>query len=473
MNFDNIQSIYFIGIGGIAMSATAGLAQSKGFKVSGSDNTEVYAPARDVLDKYSIDYFVGFDAERLKNNPADLYVISAGVKSENPEVEYVTQNNLPYISFPELLAYLAKDDLRVVVAGTHGKSTTSSLLGEALKGIDDSSYMVGAVIKDTESNFHAGTGHYFVFEGDEYRSNFDDPTPKFHYYKPDILVLTNLEYDHPDVFASLEEMQEEFKLMVENLPDDGIIIYNADDVALDKVLYQTNRRLFGFSLEKPSIFKVTEVKNLPNTTEITILNSVNPESIRTEKYEVKLFGKINVLNSLAVISTLRALGFTQELVQDKISQFSGIKRRFEILGESNGITVIDDYAHHPTAVNETLKVAKEKYANQKVWAVFEPHTFSRTEATIKDLATSFDSADQIIIAPIYAAREKGSNFNITDEEVKKQVSEKYPSSVFVKDKQEALDYLLKNLKPTDVVVVMAVGSFNRLGYELLEKLQNK
>jgi UDP-N-acetylmuramate--alanine ligase len=239
------------------------------------------------------------------------------------------------------------------------------------------------------------------------------------------------------------------------------------------VLYQTNRRLFGFSLEKPSIFKVTEVKNLPNSTEITILNSVNPESIRTEKYEVKLFGKINVLNSLAVISTLRALGFTQELVQDKISQFSGIKRRFEILGEANGITVIDDYAHHPTAVNETLKVAKEKYANQKVWAVFEPHTFSRTEATIKDLATSFDSADHVIIAPIYAAREKGSNFTITDEEVKKQVSEKYPSSVFVKDKQEALDYLLKNLKPTDVVVVMAVGSFNRLGYELLEKLQNK
>lgn len=465
-----IKKIYFIGIGGIAMSATAGLAKHKGFEVSGSDSDTIYPPSIDVLEKYGIDFHVGYDAERLSKTPQDLFIISAGETHANPEVAFVVNNDLPHIPFAELLYELSKEDLRIVVAGTHGKSTTSSMLGEALKGIDDSSYMVGAVLKDTESNFYEGSGHYFVFEGDEYRAGLDEPAPKFHFYKPDILVLTNLEYDHPDVYESLETMQEEFFHLVENLPEDAIIIYNSDDARLEQVLYKTNRRAFSYSAEAKSTVKLESFQTLPDRTEFTVVNSINPESIRPETYQITLPGKINVLNAMAVITTLRALGFHQELVSEKIKAFNGIKRRFEILENNAGVTIIDDYAHHPTAVKETLEAARLKYPDAKIWAVFEPHTYSRTEALIDQLASCFASADEVVLAPIYAAREKGVNFSITDDMVATKVGAQHKRLHLVKNKTQALTLLLERVQPGEVVIVMAVGSFNHLSYELRDAL---
>ena len=186
IDIKNIETIYFIGIGGIAMSATAGIAKDLGFHVLGSDAKSVYAPARDVLDRYDIEYFVGYDKQNIIDNPADIYVLSAGEDQNNPEVAYITAQDLPYVSFSELLYELSKEKLRIVVAGTHGKSTTAGLMGSMLKEIDDSSFMIGAVLQKEQTNFHKGEGHYFVFEGDEYKATFDDPTPKFHFYKPDI-----------------------------------------------------------------------------------------------------------------------------------------------------------------------------------------------------------------------------------------------------------------------------------------------
>ncbi len=475
INLEEIEKIYFIGIGGVGMSAVAGIARERGFEVSGSDSKEVYDPAKSVLDYAKIDYHIGYKAEQPQNAKADVYIISAGEDLNNPEVKYVYDNNLNHCSFAQLLYELAKEDLRIVITGTNGKSTTTGMMGYVLKNLDDSSFFTGAILKNYESNFHHGQGHYFVMEGDEYKSEWDDPTPKFHYYKPDILVLTNLEFDHPDIFGSFEDYKIEFERLIEEMPADGLIIYNADDPELAKMVHKSNVSSASFGIDNPADYKAENLDFGKQYTTINVSNkfSKNISSAllgATEEYKIQLPGKINVYNSLAVIATLRALGFSHEDIALELLSYQGIKRRFEIVSQKNNITVVDDYAHHPSAVKQTLEAARLKYKDSKIWAIFEPHTFSRTKATLPDLAQSFDSADEVIISKIYPAREKVKEGNISSEEVIKEIKSniKNPSAQvrLVNTQDEALGILKSELKPGDVVIVMAVGDFNKLAYNL-------
>lgn len=476
-DFDSVKNLYFVGIGGIAMSAVASLARQKGYEVSGSDSSSVYDPAKSVLDKQKISYHLGYQAEHVSQAAADLYVLSAGEGEENPEVKTILAQGLPRCGFAELLYELYKSSLRIVVAGTHGKSTTSGLLGHLLRHLDDSSYVVGGVIQNYQSNFYSGDGHYAVFEGDEYKSQFDDPSPKFHYYKPDVLVLTNLELDHPDIFASLEELEDEFKQLIAGLPEDGLIVYNADDANLTKLVHESNLANVSFGIENPADFQIENIA-YGEYTKVKLKNKFSKDTVAkmlelTEDYQIQLPGKLNVYNALAAIATLRALGFQANDFALDLLSYAGIKRRFEIVGQYNQAILVDDYAHHPTAVKETLSAARLKYPQKRIWAIFEPHTFSRTKATLKELAESFGSADKVLISEIYPARENVKNATINSIEVVNAINSathkpKEPS-LLVKDKRDALEILQRELQPDDVVVVMAVGNFNRLTYELMAK----
>lgn len=452
------------------MSAAAGLAQEQGYEVVGSDAATVYPPAKTVLEEHGITILSGYHREHVATSGADLYVVSAGESVQNPEVAWLIEEGISFVSFPELLYELSKEKLRIVVAGTHGKSTTSGWLGHALRQIDDSSYMVGAVLQGYNANFYSGTGHYFVFEGDEYKATVDDATPKMHYYKGDMLVLTNLEFDHPDVFANLDEIKTEFRELVANVPDDGLIIYNGDNADLADVVYRETGRSFTFGIHHAAHMQASEILYHGSGSTFAVINRLDPENTRTERYEIGLPGEINIYNALAVITTLRALGFQQELVQKHLLSYSGVKRRFEVVHEGS-VTVVDDYAHHPTAVRETLEAAKTRFPHARVWAIFEPHTYSRTKATLQDLVESFDAADQVLLAHIYGARERQNSVGITDDEVFEAVSQHYTHIRPVATKADALAILEKELAPGDVVIVMAVGSFNRLAYELAEWLQ--
>jgi len=470
-----IKKIYFVGIGGIAMSAAASIAAESGFDVEGSDSKEVYSPAKDVIDAAGLDYHIGYSADHIKNSGADLFILSAGEGPENPEVKYILDNNLERSGFPELLYEISKGGLRVVITGTHGKTTTTGLLGHVMKNLDDSSFLAGGVLQNYGKNFHKGGGHYFIFEGDEYKTQFDDPTPKFHYYKPDILVLTNLEYDHPDLFPSMQSLEEEFRLLIADMPEDGLIVFNADDALLTKLVHESNVSNVSFGIESEADFKVEQAQYGPDFTTIEIMNkfSKNVSSKllgQTEQYKIQLPGKINVYNALAVIATLRSLGFNQDQIALDLLSYKGIKRRFELVGVKNGITIIDDYAHHPTAVRETIEAARLRYPKARIWAIFEPHTFSRTKATIEGLAKAFDSADEAMISEIYPAREKIADATITSEEVVAEVKKNNPSARLVHNKQEALDIIKAGAKSGDVIIVMAVGNFNRLSYELKDIL---
>jgi len=469
--------LYFVGLGGIAMSATASIAKNKGFEVLGSDSQGLYSPSKEILKNSDILCFLGYDKQHIIESHASLYILSAGESESNPEVDYIIKNNLPRTSFAELLYELSKDKLRVVVAGTHGKSTTTGFLGHLLKNLDDSSFMTGAVSQNYQNNFSVGDGHYFVFEGDEYKSQFDDPTPKFHYYKPDVLVLTNLEFDHPDVFSNLQAMEDEFAELIDKMPEDGLIIYNADDAVLTKLVHRSNISSVSYGVHNEADYKIEQAQYGKDFTSIDVSNKFSKNVASkllgaTEQYKIQLPGEINIYNALASIATLRTLGFSQEQIALDLLSFKGIKRRFEMVGVKSNITVIDDYAHHPTAVRETLKAAKLKFPQAKIWAVFEPHTFSRTKATLDDLITSFDLADEVLISEIYPAREKINTATISSTEVINAIKNKNSKMEghvrLVHNKKEAIETLKIEAKPSDVVIVMAVGAFNRLAYELME-----
>ncbi len=467
MNLDKVHSIYFVGIGGIAMSAAAGLARDLQFEVSGSDSNAIYAPAKDVLDKFEIPYTVGYNKNNIEDAKADLYIVSAGEGPENPEVSYLEEQEIPYYSFSELLGELAQDKLRIVVAGTNGKSTTAGLLGHVMSDLDDSSFMTGAVLQQYGSNFHSGSGHYFVFEGDEYKALASDPTPKFHFYRPDILVLTNLEYDHPDMYHSLDEIRDEFRLLIANLPEDGLIIYNADDPNLAPLVHESNVASFSYGIANSADYAVSDIVFNQKTTSFNVNNA---RWEKPEQYEIALAGQLNIYNALGPIALLRSLGFSRDQIHPVIQTYWGVKRRFEFVGNRGGVDVYDDYAHFPTAVAETLAAAKTRYPNGRIIAVFEPHTYSRTEMTLPDLAKSFSAADKVYIAEIYPAREVKNDASITAEQVVKEIKDNQPNVEVVADKTEALAKLKNELKPGDAVIIMAVGSFNTLAYDLMEQL---
>lgn len=467
MELTDVKNIYFIGIGGIGMSATAGIAAQAGFKVSGSDSSELYDPAKSVLDQHDINYVVGYSVDNVAQAQADLHIVSAGETETNPEVKYLLDHKQEFYSFSELLYELNRSRLRIVVAGTHGKSTTAGLLGHILHNIDDSTFMTGGVLQYYQTNFEYGSGHYAVFEGDEYKALFNDPTPKFHLYKPDIVVLTNLEYDHPDLFSSMEEMIEEFRQLIDNLPEDGLIIYNADDVNLARLMHGTNVTNFGFGLANPADYEVTNIQYALDFTSFTLTGKDQVG----EHYRIKLAGEMNVYNAAAAVALLRALGFKPEQIQPQLDTYEGIKRRLEKIGQTkSGAIIYDDYAHHPTAVRQTLAAARSRYPNQTLWAIFEPHTYSRTKATLSELASSFGEADRVLLAEIYPARETKTDATITGREVVTAISEHHQAVQLISDKAEALRVLQAEIKPGDVVIIMAVGSFNTLAHDLVEKL---
>ncbi len=362
---------------------------------------------------------------------------------------------------------MAADHIRVVVAGTNGKSTTTGLLGHLLYNSDQSSFMAGAVLQDYETNFAVGDGHYFVFEGDEYKALYDDPTPKFHLYQPDILLLTNLELDHPDVFASLEDLKDEFRHLLANIPEDGLVLYNGDDANLTQLIHESNVAAFSFGLHNAVDFKAESIRYKEAVSEFTLTRLQKGEVLWTEEYTTQLAGEMNVYNALGPIALLRALGFQPELIQRDLTTYRGVKRRFEFIGEHSGVKVFDDYAHHPTAVGATLAAARTRFPDACLWAVFEPHTFSRTEATLPELAHCFSLADRVLLAEVYPAREHKTAQSITGEQVVAAIRPQQPAVELVADKAAALTVLRRDAKPGDVVIIMAVGSFNTLAQELV------
>jgi UDP-N-acetylmuramate: L-alanyl-gamma-D-glutamyl-meso-diaminopimelate ligase len=460
-------SLYFIGIGGTGMSAVAILAYSRGFRVSGSD-FGVYPPTSTLLKKAGISFFSPYDATHL-DTKVDLVVVGGGERPEhNPEIQKAKELGLPIVSFPEVLRSFWDLQHRIVVSGTHGKTTTTSLLSWILdQGNLQPGFLIGGYAPNLGSSMRDTNGPWVIIEGDEYASSAMDDTSKFLHYQPEIAIITNIELDHPDQFGSLEEVKAAFRRMVERLPRNGLLVANADDSNVVDVARASRAPIQWISLN--ARFVDWSAQDLHATIRGVrgIIVCGNRLAFR---FHSQLHGVMNVRNLLCAIAVARYVGVSWSVIVNAISSFQAPARRSEVKGEKQGILVLDDFAHHPTAVRETLRGHRARFPNRRLWVVFEPHTYSRTQALLTDYQDAFEDADEVLIADIVGAREDRMAFSVTRQDLVDVVSQSHPSVHNTPTRDDAKRFLLSHLRPGDVVIIMAVGSFQKLAQDILDGL---
>lgn len=464
MELKGIKSIHFIGICGYIMGATAVMLKKIGYQVTGSDQ-DAYPPSTEVVKEAGIRCFEKYSPFNL--GASDLVVIGNHIRSDNPEAKTAIKKNLTVISLPELIGKIFTDKRRIVIAGTHGKTTTTSLIAWVMQAAGlDPSYLVGGIIQNTGRGFKLGKGDFFVVEGDEYRTAFFDQRPKFLHYHPEIAVLTTCEFDHPDYFASLVEVKNTFFKFLNQVPDNGLVVLGVDSSENAKIFKELKKPKISYGLSKRAKCVGFDIKpGLPTRFKVKLGDELLGD------FEIFLPGSINVQNALASIAVGHHLGISNKNIKKAIASFKGVKRRFEIMGKVKGVTVIDDYAHHPTKIRKTLSAARTIYKKNKIYCVFEPHTYSRTKALLIDYAQAFGKADEVIIAKLMPAREADQEPSISSREVIQAIKEYHPRVKLILKLSEILKYLTSQVDQGDVVMIMSVGGLNNLARRLIDAIK--
>ena len=465
---EDINHIHIMGICGTGMAALAGMLKTAGFSISGSDKA-VYPPMSLFLEEMQIKTFDGYCGDNLEPRP-DLIIVGNVITRKNPEAIALSQTNIPYLSFPQALAhFFIQDRVSLVVSGTHGKTTTSSLLASCLHRANlDPGFMIGGIVREFDANFRLGKGEHFVSEGDEYDTAFFDKESKFLHYRPDIAIITSVEFDHADIFADLDAIKASFKKFVSLLPKDGLIIAHLDDPNVVEVVANAPCEVQGYGESTGLAWSLSNVQAKGGMTSFSIKHN-------GDKYAelcVQLPGKHNCLNALAVTAVLHSIGLNPNAVNEGLSHFGGIKRRQEVRGIVNDITVIDDFAHHPTAVKETLRALKNAYPGQRLITVFEPRTnSSRRSIFQQDYIPCFDASDLTFI------REPVPLENVAEEELFSakqltvEINKRDKHAESCPDTDTILAKLLPILKTGDVVAILSNGGFDNIHNRLLEQLK--
>ncbi len=461
--------IHFIGICGTAMASLAGLFNDKGYKVTGSDSN-FYPPMSLQLEKLRIPLFKSYAAENVQSRP-DLVIIGNVISRGNVEAEEVFRLNLPYMSLPKAMSeFVIEDRHSVVISGTHGKSTTTSLMAWVAECAHlQPGFMVGGIPKNYGVSFQNPKGNYFVIEGDEYDTAFFDKVPKFIHYKPRTVVLTSVEFDHADIYKDLDAVKAAFKSLIELIPPEGTLIYNADDKNILSLL----------SFAKCKTVSVGAPASSGNSANI-VVNGVKPirEGISftlsmngyKDTYQLPLFGEYNAFNAAYVVAVAKTLGWELD-IHKAFTTFKGVKRRQEIIGEPNGILVIEDFAHHPSAVEQTLKTFLKRKGDNKLHAVFEPRSAtSRRNVFQKDYAAAFSHTDFAYIAKPFNIQALPEDQRFSSEKLISEINKKGVSG-FVCDGVDAIIAKIKaNARPGDIVLVMSNGGFDGIYEKLLNTL---
>ncbi len=456
--------IHLIGIGGTGLSAIARLLHESGYVVTGSDRE--LSPLAEELMRDGVKIMIGHAAENISD--AEVIVRSSAIPDDNPEVVAGLANNIPVLKRSDFLGQFMESKTSIAIAGTHGKTTTTGMCVYLLDKLNlNPSYIVGSKINQLGTNAHAGDGQYFIIEADEYDRMFLG-------LKPDIGVITYMELDHPDCYPTLEEYYEAFIEFASSTKSGGKVLVCGDHVNLRHLQNQVsnigiNAVSYGFGVG--CNYQASNVKldadGFYSFDFIQKLSHGNKELYKSIK--VNTPGKHNVLNTLAVMSIADLLNLNIEQVGSVVGNFSGTGRRFEIVADVDGITLIDDYAHHPTEIASTLSAARSRYQNNRIWAVWQPHTYSRTQLMEREFIHSFEDADQVIVTEIYASREKMVDYSAT--ELVKQMDSK--KSRFIPNLATVVETLRKEVRSGDVVIVLSAGDANSVNKALAEKLPGR
>jgi len=449
------ENLYFIAVGGTAMAPLAVLLAGRGHRVSGSD-ASVYPPMSNFLAGSGVSVLTGFRSENVPPG-CDRVVIGNAVPRGNPEVARVLDLGLPYLSLPQAVRrYLLAGKHSVVVTGTHGKTTTSALLAWLLTDAGlDPGFLIGGELKNFGRGFRDGAGPHFLLEGDEYNAAFFDRGPKFLHYEPRTLLINNIEFDHSDLYADLESIREAFRRLVVLVPPDGTILANLEDANVAAVVRGASARVVGIGLRRTAV-SAEGISVGRGGTSFTLIQEGAPPL----RLELPLFGRHNVRNALMALSAARVLGVSDASLVSSLPKFAGVKRRLEVLGEKRGVLYVDDFAHHPTAVFETLAAARKRWPDRKIWAVFEPRSITAGRSFFQsEYERAFEPADAVVIAPVFHATRFRSEELIDREKIVRSI-ESRGKAAYAPSKVEQVEALLeKEAREGDVVILMSSGDF--------------
>ena len=449
------------------MATLAAMLKTRGFDVRGSDQN-VYPPMSDFLAEQKITTQQGYDASHISGD-LDLVIVGNAISRGNPELEEVLDRKIRYCSLPEAIRdHFLWGARSVVIAGTHGKTTTTSLTGWLLThGGADPSVLIGGIADNFGGSYRVGGGREFVIEGDEYDSAFFDKTAKFLKYLPDIAVINNLEYDHADIYPDLESIRLAFRRFVNLIPRRGLLLAGADDPEAVALTKTARCRVETFGLSEGADWQAHDLKVLEGATAFSVRRRAEPAGT----FEVPLLGAYNVRNALAAMAVGAAVGLSPDTMAAGLRAFKGVRRRLQLRGTAHGVAVYDDFAHHPTAIAETLAGVRSAYPDRRIWAIFEPRSATSCRKVFQsEFTRAFENADRVLLPPIFRStlppdQQLSVEQLITDLKTSGKNARTLPGV------QDIVDVVSREARPSDLVIVMSNGGFDNIHQKLLDSLE--
>lgn len=464
--------IYLMGICGTAMSSLAGLLKEMGFKVTGSDQN-AYPPMSDQLDKIGIKYFTGYAADNLRQAQPDFVIVGNVISKTNVEISTLLELNLPITSLPQALGELfLKNKKTQVVSGTHGKTTTTSALSWCLSQLtEDPGFLIGGIPQNFNRSFSIPKGDFFAIEGDEYDTAFFDKVPKFTHYYPQQVILTSVEFDHADIYDSLDTIKKAFRSLIDQIPSHGTLVYFSDDLNIQEIISsKTACQLLSYGFSEQARVQISNVGIKEGLTYF----SLNFKDLgQTHQFVTSLYGNHNIANLTAVIALLYQVhGFSVVTIQKAITTFLGVKRRQEWLGEPGGVGVIEDFAHHPTAVKETIQGLRLRFPERKLWVIFEPRSAtSRRNIFQQEYALAFSGAQEVILMEAFDQSKINQTERLSVSQVVSDLRKEGQSAHCFLTVDEIINHVGERAKPSDLIVIMSNGGFDAIYSRLMNRLQ--
>ena len=455
INFNQPCHVHFIGIGGISMSGLAEILLKESFTVSGSDNRE--SALTQHLTQHGAQVFIGQKASNIIPG-IDVVVYTAAIREDNEEFQEAVRQNIPMMSRAELLGQLMTNyDMPIAVAGTHGKTTTTSMLSHVLMSGDlNPTISVGGILKAIGGNIRVGGSDVFVTEACEYTNSFLNFLPK-------IGIILNVDADHLDFFKDLDDIRNSFHRFAQVLPQDGTLIINGEIDHLEDIIADLDCNVLTFGMDPSFNYSATNISyDEHSNATFQVVRNGEPAGMAT----LSVGGEHNIYNALSTIAVADLLGIDWSLVQDGLLAFTGTDRRFQYKGVANGVTIIDDYAHHPTEIEATLKTAA-RYPHKDLWVIFQPHTYTRTQSLFNEFAEILSKAKHLILADIYAAREVNT-LGISSEQLADAIKEYGTDVIYLPDFATIEEYVKEHCKEGDLLITMGAGDVVNIGENLLK-----
>ncbi len=463
------EHVHLIGIGGTGMASLAGLFHDAGCRVTGSDGP-IYPPTSTILSAMGVDVHEGYDARNLDPVP-DLIVVGNAVRRGNPEAEEVLDRRLPHLSMPAAIEQRFLEGRHsIVVAGTHGKTTTTAMLAWVLhRAGRDPGFLIGGSPQNFETSYRIGTGSAFVIEGDEYDTAFFDKGPKFMHYRPDTALVGTVEFDHADIYRDEAEVKRTFRWLTNIVPRRGLIVRHEDCANTVEVTSHAQARVCGYGLVSGS-WRAEGVVHGANGATFRAVH----DGRHVVDVSLAVWGDYNVRNALAVMAAATEQDLEPAAIADGLATFSGVRRRMEVKGEAGGILVLDDFAHHPTAIAETLRAVRQRYPGRRVFCVLEPRSWSlRRKVFQNTLPLAFDHADEIVLAEVFGADQLPPEERLDPGRLVADLERRGRPARFLPGVDAIVSHLVARARPGDVVAVLSNGGFDGIHERLLDAIAAK